>query len=291
MKLTDKEIVRMLKNDFIPVAFDQWYLRYQQDTEGDFYRKIASQGPRKDFRRTTQGFYVVAPDGEFFYYNNNQGPERIRTMMKAALREFKPREYEAIKPAKVDKRYVRKLPKGGAVVRVNAKILEGYRRARTERQKAFQSAVSRDNLWILPDELKQLQAGKFPESLGRRIARYHLIDNTRGEPNMWRPNQVKKIDWKLDGENLTGAVKLETRDGKRGYETVVKGKIKVENSKLKQFDLVAKGEAWGEGTWTKGAPKGKFTLAIAFRLADNTDTADRVAPEGTKGDLKGYLKP
>ena len=39
----------MLKNDFVPVAIDQWYQRQQQDNEGEFYRKVAGQGLRNDF--------------------------------------------------------------------------------------------------------------------------------------------------------------------------------------------------------------------------------------------------
>ncbi len=280
----------MLKNDFIPVAFDQWYLRQQKDTAGDFYRKIAKQGPRSNFQKTTQGFYIVAPDGEFFYYNNNQGPKRIRTMMKAALREFKPGDYQAIKVSKVDKRFARQIPTGGAVIRVNAKVLGGYGATSNERKKAFHSAISRDNLWILPDELKKLAKGEITKSLARRLARFHLVDNTRGEPNMWHSNHIEKLKLQLDGEKLTGSIHLETPDGRRGYTAKLLGKIKFTNGKIVRFDVVAKGNAWGEGTWTRGAPQGKFPLAVAFRLADNTDTADRVAPQGTKGNYRGYIR-
>ena len=45
----------MLKTKFVPVAIDQAYQRRQKDTEGDFYRKIAGQGPRSNFNNTTQG--------------------------------------------------------------------------------------------------------------------------------------------------------------------------------------------------------------------------------------------
>jgi hypothetical protein len=46
----DSEIVRLLQTRFVPVAIDQAYQRRQQDTEGEFYRKIAAQSPRNDFQ-------------------------------------------------------------------------------------------------------------------------------------------------------------------------------------------------------------------------------------------------
>ena len=54
----DEEIVALLKTRFVPVAIDQAYQRRQQDAEGEFYRRIAGQGPRNDFRNTTQGMPI-----------------------------------------------------------------------------------------------------------------------------------------------------------------------------------------------------------------------------------------
>ena len=70
----DPEIVELLKTKFVPVALDQAYQRRQKDTEGDFYRKIAGQGPRKDFKNgTTQGLYGATADGTLLGYSNNRG--------------------------------------------------------------------------------------------------------------------------------------------------------------------------------------------------------------------------
>ena len=81
----DAEIVSLLKSRFIPVAIDQAYQRRQKDTEGDFYRKIAGQGPRNNFKSTTQGLYLATASGKLLGYNNNRGGDRIRRMMKKAL--------------------------------------------------------------------------------------------------------------------------------------------------------------------------------------------------------------
>ena len=65
----------MLREDFVPVAIDQAYERRQKDNEGEFYRRIAGQGPRKDFDNTTQGFYVATAAGDLLLYNNNRDPD------------------------------------------------------------------------------------------------------------------------------------------------------------------------------------------------------------------------
>ena len=121
----------MLQNDFVPVAIDQAYQRRQDDTEGAFYRRIASQGPRSDFvNGTSQGFYIAVGDGELLLYNNNRNPQRLRRLMREALEELAQRgddaEVEAIEEEEVDARFSPTPPEGGLVVRVRAKVVSGY---------------------------------------------------------------------------------------------------------------------------------------------------------------------
>ena len=116
----------MLQTRFVPVAIDQAYQRRQQDTEGDFYRKIAGQGPRNNFQGTTQGFYIATADGELLLYNNNRDPNKVRRLMREKLTEFQQRraarsDIAAITPEKKDPRYNVSPPSGGLVVRVRAK--------------------------------------------------------------------------------------------------------------------------------------------------------------------------
>ena len=48
--------------------------------------------------------------------------------------------------------------------------------------------------------------GELPESLKRRIARFHLIDNTRGEPMFWDVADIRKLDLRLEGGKLTDGI-------------------------------------------------------------------------------------
>ena len=285
----------MLKTRFIPVAIDQAYQRRQKDTEGDFYRKIAGQGPRNNFNGTTQGFYIATAWGRLLLYNNNRDPNKVAQLMLNSLVDFRkvggPRtDAAAIDSTLVDQRYNPDPPEGGIVVRVQAKVLEGYEPPEDAWQAIFQSALSRDNLWISKSEHEALVSGKLPKSLQMRIARFHLVDNTRGEPPMWREEDVRSVGMTLANGKLTGKAHLETKDGQRGYDVELLGKVESNGGKVTRFDIVALGDFWGEGPYTRNAPEGKFPLAISFTLADGSDIADAVPPQGSRGWVPGYIK-
>lgn len=280
----------MLKKDFVSVAIDQAYQRRQKDAEGDFYRKLASQGPRNDFKRTTQGLYIGTAGGKLLVFNNNRGPERIRRLMRKALDDYEPEKVAKIEAGNADPRYSPKPPEGGLVLRVNAKVLGGYEETDNRWRKLMQNALSRDNMWITSAEHRELVKGRVASSLARRLARYHLVDNTRGEPPMWRKNEVEAVSLEITRGKLHGTVKLKAESGDRGYECELLGVIEVKKERVVRFDLVAKGDFWGEGRYTPRAPEGKFPLAVAFRLADGNDVADRIPPQGSRGWVDGYIR-
>jgi hypothetical protein len=282
-------VVNLLKTAFIPVAIDQWYERRQQDTEGDFYRKIAGQGPRNNFKSTTQGLYTAAPDGTFLDYTNSRQISAIKQSMKTALKKYTPSETADLTEKSIDAKFSPELPANGLVVRVQAKVLDGYPPTDDHFEKIFQTAVSRDNLWLTGEEHQALIRGTIPGSLQRKIARFHLVDNTRGEPPMWNADELKRIEMAINGETITGRAHLETAKGDRGYTAEFRGKIAHSDNKITRFDLVAKGMFWGTGQHTRTPPPGKFPLGISFRIADGNDIADEIPPQASRGWLRGYL--
>ena len=287
------QIVKLLKTKFVPVALDQAYQRRQKDAEGDFYRKIAAQGPR-DINGTTQGFYVARPDGTLMLYNNNRHPEKVARLLKESIQEFDGLQAEqktsvSLDGGAVDKRYNPIPPAGGLIVRVNAKVLSGYEETDDRWRQIFQSAISRDNLWITKQEHASIIGGTFPENLQIRIARFHLVDNTRGEPQMWKRSEIKSLDLSLQDNLIAGGVHLERADGSKGFVAELRGRIESQNDRVTDLKMVCQGEYWGEGRYTRGAPKGRFPLAIGFTLADGTDTADAIPPQGSRGWVDGYL--
>ena len=283
-------IVKLLQTRFIPVAIDQAYQRRQKDNEGKFYQKIANQGPRKIGRGTTQGLYTADASGRLLAFTNNRGAQRVQRMLQTALQKHQPGKVAAITKGTPDARYNPQPPKGGLVVRVTSKILGGYEEPENEWRRIFQTSLGRDNLWVRADEHAALAKGQLPKSLLKRLARYHLVDNTRGEPPMWRENEIQKLEGKITNDQLRATVQLRTAKGDRGYDAQLLGKVETKNGKITRLDLVASGQFWGEGSYTRNAPKGKFPLAIAFTLADGKDAADTVPPQGSRGWLPGYIK-
>lgn len=282
--------MQLLKTRFIPVAIDQAYQRRQQDAEGEFYQKIANQGPRKIGSGTTQGLYAASADGTLLGYTNNRGPKRTMQLMTSALAKHRPVKVEVIKPGKPDPKFNPEPPQGGFVVRVTAKVLGGYPPTEDSWQRIYQQSIGRDNLWVRGDENKALLAGQFPKSLLSRIVRYHLVDNTRGEPPTWDRAEIRRIDSHFKNGKLLAKIHLETKDGTRAYRAELMGFVVCEDGRVTRFDLVASGQFRGHGRYTGNAPKGQFPLAVAFKLADGSDVADRIPPQGSRGWVAGYLK-
>lgn len=54
--------------------------------------------------------------------------------------------------------------------------------------------------------------------------------------------------------------------------------------------MVASGKFRGHGRYTKNPPAGFFPLAISFTLADGSDVADAIPPQGSRGWLESYLQ-
>lgn len=293
----DEELVALLKERFIPVAIDQWYTRAQKDAEGKFYQSIARQGPRKDMNATTQGLYVCDAAGKFYGYCNNRHADTLKGILRAALTKFDGEakidaaaQADALEESAADPKYDRRVPAGAIVIQVNTKVLSGYKETDNEFLKIFQRSIARDNLWILAGEIEQLKRGVIAESLSRRMARFHLIDNTRGEPNMWTGDDIESIEMSLTDDGVFRG-EVEVKSSLAGFRTKLVGIVKFDGERLQQFDIVSRGWYHGEGTYTKNAPEGEFPLAVAFRMADSSDSANVVAPQGSKGWLGGYLKP
>jgi len=287
----DEELIAMLKEQFVSVAIDQWYTRAQKDAEGEFYQSIAIQGPRKDFTKTTQGLYVCDATGNFYGYTNNRQADSAKRILRDALSKFDAdSKFDALSAGVPDPNYQRIVPAGAVVIQVNTKVLSGFKPTDDAFEMIFQKSIARDNLWILSGEIEQLKKGVVAESLAKRISRFHLIDNTRGEPTMWSSDDIESMKMTLDGDGrFTGDVQIKSNTS--GYRTKMAGNVKFEGDQLKQFDIVARGWYHGEGRYTRHAPEDEFPVAVAFRISDGSDMADTVAPQGSKGWLEGYLKP
>jgi hypothetical protein len=284
--LRDPEVLRLLETRFVTVAIDQHVHRQLRDAEGKLFGDVLRQAGR-GLGGYSQGNYLFSPEGKLLAFANTADADHVRRLMATALKKFDPKAEVPAPGPRAPTLF--EPPEGGLVAEVTAKVLGGYEKGgRTS--KAARESLGRDHLWLRKDEAEALARGELLATVKTRIVRYHLVDNTRGEPPFWRATEVKKQELTLKDGRLTGTVHLETRDGKRGYQAQILGFVKAEGGKVTRFDVVALGEFWGEGTYTRGAPPGKFPFAVAFALAEGKCAADRVLPGAARGNLKGYLR-
>jgi hypothetical protein len=322
----DAEVIRMAKNEFIPVAGDDWYQRRKDDTEGEFFRKVADQGPRKgDGGSTRQGIYVFTADGKLLGYRNHHDADVMRTMLKQALAEFKKLPEEKRRPGaikvedqgKVDKSFDRKPPQGGLIVNVYTRILDDDPASKGDYCQGTCNVTggdraAHDHLWLTEVDWKALipqNASKgdtmlLPPKVAMRLLRFHMVDNTRGEPPHWSTKEIrqqtlkltvaevtaKEVVMKLDGSALL-TTDADPAKAKRGYDVSILATIRydVEKKTITRIDGVALGLHWGAGPYTGGARPGRTPLGIAFELATGDAPANRVPPQGSRF-LRGYLE-
>lgn len=330
------DAIKLINEHFIPVAADDWYQRRRDDAVGKFFVGVANQGPRKgEGGGTRQGVYCFTASGKLLVYRNHRDAGVMLDEFRRALDKFNQlpageREPGAIKvpsldDAKLDERYSRKLPDGAISIRVFARALERDADGKCTVCTAeagdptYGLLSSLDHLWILPDEWRSLAPREakvgdtfaMPAAVAQRIARFHLLDNTRGEPAMWRPDEVRKnamtltvveasaerLKLRLDGDVLLSTTaKLpatsQIAKNERGYDVRLLGHIEVDRKKpaVTRFDVVALGDHWGDSTYTRGARPGRTPLGIAFQLADGKQAADAVPPQAAR-EWNGYVRP
>ena len=278
---SDPDIIALLKDQFIPAAVDNHHIEKQKDAEGDFYRSVASH----------QGEYVCTAEGKLLASTNTHSASHLKGLMLKALKDFKPPAATGAAEGAPDSRFHRAPPEGGLIVKVTTKVLGGYEKGASRNAEIYQESLGRDTLWIEADETRALVAGTVPDSLKKRVASYHLVDNTRGEPPWWRREEIRTLDLEFGRDGLVkGKAHLETSKGDRGFTGEILGFVAVTEGKVTRFDLVAKGEAWGAGRYNGNQPPGKYPIAFAFTLLEPKTEADRLLPQGAcRGNLAGYF--
>jgi hypothetical protein len=237
--------------------------------------------------QTAQGFYVLGPDGSAYGFNNNRSVEGVHKMLDFALAAYKerPPAKADVSDADVQAPFSPPRPPGALAARVLARV-----KPVPEGCAAANENVARDHLWILAGEQQELTEGRFPVSLARRIARFSLVDNVRGEPDHWHGAHVRSLKTEPLGEGRFRLVaKMQTDDGARGLEADLTLRVKSEGGRVTAFDGYATATAWGRSTYTPDPPPGRFPMAFAVFLS-NDDAARAVPPQAVFWGRE-YLEP
>jgi hypothetical protein len=312
-------MIRLASEQFVPVAGDDWYQRRRDDAEGAFFRSVANQGPRKGPATasggpTRQGIYCLTASGKLLAFRNAQDAKVMLQTVRQALARWQALPAEERRPGAVkvreldrtDPNYTRTPPPGGLILDASTRILD--RDGKGCFVKGTCSVVggdkaARDHLWLkkaewqalVPEGAKKGQTFPMPAAVAGRLLRFHLLDNTRGEPNYWEPGDVRRhsLTWTVEEANarevrlvLVGTALLEAGKGRfaRGFDVALRGHLTYDRAKkaITRFDVVAVGDHWGHGTYTGRPRPGRQPLGVALALSAGTRPGDLVPPQGLR---------
>ena len=284
---------------------------------------MAEQNPNRGGQgQTRQGIYCLTASGKLLACKNSQQADDVREMLEKGLAAWnrlpeRERRAGAIKVpdlGKVDRVYTRTPPPDGLILNVFTRILDRKRGGQYVRGScSFPGGElpGRDHLWLkrsewqslIPASVKKGESFDMPPAVAERLLRYHLVDNTRGEPPSWARQDIRKkrLRWTVllaDEEDvrlrLEGSVLLATNanpaKAERGYEARLFGYLHFDRIRkvVDRLDIVAVGEHWGEGEYTSGARPGRKPLGIALELVKGERAADKIPPQAAR-DLEDYL--
>lgn len=228
---SDPEVIRIVKESFIPVVGDDWYQRRRKDDVGKFFRGVVDQTwkagkwePNGGDNR--QGIYCFTPSGRMLTEMKNIGsnPGELRRLLQAAAASWTRLPAEERRPGAVqvgtvafDPGYHRPVPAGALVLRQYQRGLRrGEDGALACHDFKFHEApvwAQRDRAWILENEWKALipaaptagAAVEIPATLKNRLLRYHFVEALVGEPGTWSPAHILSADLKLTVHSVTAS--------------------------------------------------------------------------------------
>ena len=170
--------------DFVCAVDEVWRLQRGTDAESKHFQRMANQGHYGGGGGTRQGIYVLTADGTFLASSNHLSAEKALSTFAAGLEAWK-RTSKAQRTLPEGwslqrKRWEDSLPQDAMILRTyNADLGEGAQRER----------LNRDHVWItageargwLPADPKVGDKHIVAPTILERLARFHLVDNVRGQ--------------------------------------------------------------------------------------------------------------
>jgi len=162
----------------------------------------------------------------------------------------------------------------------------------------------RDVMWMPQREVQALLRGEFPGSLQRRLLLGHLRDNVRGQPRLYRLEDVDEAVFSARASRTEREIRVQLRGKTRilagpfvwepsqlklpasGFEAQLEGELvyDLQTMRVTRFILHAQCVAWGVFPLTPGEPKGKYSLEIGFEMADRQQKVPAQIPPHATGD-------
>jgi hypothetical protein len=264
----------------------------------------------------------LTASGKLLSYKNAQDAKVMTEAVKQGLAKWNSLPQAETKPGAVkvpdlkkpDPRYTRTLPKGGLILKCYTRILDRDGKHFLKRGSckfAGGDRAARDHVWLtepqwqgmVPTKPKKGDRGSIPDGVIEKLVRYHLVDNTRGEPPAWQKAEIRKssliyevlevtpktVHFRLKGQALLASDKNPAM-AKRGFDAQMVGDLVYDKGRkaITRFDLIAFGDHWGSTAYTGGARPGRQPLGVSFELADGRKPQDLVPPQAAR-DFEEYI--
>lgn len=317
---SDDENIEILSRAFIPCVANTHEVQFGKTNVSRWFADVVKRMDSNELRRqlgapnaegSIQGLYIFAADGTPYLWMNDNNPREVGKFLSRGLNSFQVHPPSA--------RFERIVSDKWNQPDSSTSIIRVFSRIRPTRADwpVLNFGVGRDHMWILKEELEEIVRNSstgtrvpLPRNLTERLCRYHLVDNVRGEPDMWREPEIKERNfmvhriWCSSNEQsfskasepdvsvyaIDGSYWLETEDRKRCVKGTLNGVIAIDYRlmKIEKFRAFGQATAWGQSRFTPDPPPGKFQLVFGFKDVDDV-LSKSVPPQGIAwGD---YLHP
>lgn len=291
-----------LASEFIATTDEVGRLQSGEDPESLFFQEMANQGHAGGRPGSSrQGIYVCAPSGRFLASVNHNSPDRVLRTMRAGLvawQRLPADERRLVKESVIEPRHrwENSYPEDGLVVNVFSRDLP----EQCEPNQPCASEWNQDFLWFSRDEARgwlgrNPQPGDehaVPDRLVARVARFHLVDNVKGEtPQFSLPGVAESritthvvdrsgsiVKLKIEG-TTQGSAGEGWWQSANGVVTRLLGRAEFDLRQVAftEFEIVALGRRWGY-TRFNGRRRDPRTGPLGFVFRLSAPNAPRVAP-------------
>lgn len=246
-----------------------WRLGTQDEPDCLFFQKMADHGHYGHRRKgsSRQGIYVFTPDGEFLASINDVSPIRVLEMIKRGLEKWEQLP-DSRKRAEPDKsltpkhRFEQFYPRDGLVLHIYTRDLPKSADPSTRL-----TTRNRDTAWFSKSEVAEMipadasvgDTFDFSYAFVERMARYHFVDNVKGQTEDFTEAQtastkikgrvIRQDDQETEvvifGKTLGQVPK--NRRSAPGVETELIGGAVLDKQSMSfsKFEIVAVGRRWG----------------------------------------------
>ncbi len=297
---------------FVCASDEVWRLQRGADPECHFFQTMIA-GKAGALSGSHQGICIVTPGGKLLARRNSLSPDKVVSLIDTAWEKWValPAEDQALAASPEAYRSIHRwensFPKDGLALVSVLRDLPPAENSSTDKPTRW----NRDHVWFnrnearqwLPETIAVGSAHSIPIALAQRLARFHLVDNVRGQVGPFAREDIQLATFEttitavagnrvsLDIRGSTnadsdGVWKMGENDWKRfpnnprtiQTELIGRATFDTEQQRFVEFEAAARGKSTG-GVGLNGRRGADATGSIAYylSLAPNTPR-HRIAP-------------